>query len=111
MINHHSSMNMVKNILLFLLMSVSGFADDLVWDDPNPGGVVRSFTVWKEGDLGVWTAIAEVNEPKWKITLPAGEHRLCVSATGTGESQVSSPLSDPKVLTVLIVPANVRITK
>lgn len=101
----------MKKLILFLLFSISSLADDLIWDDPNPAGVVKSFTIWKEVDLGVWEAIDEVKEPKWKIVLPAGVHRLAVSAKGVGESEVSSALSDPKTLTVLIVPANVRITR
>ncbi len=44
----------MKKLILFLLLSVSSIADDLIWDDPNPAGTVKSFTIWKEVDLGVW---------------------------------------------------------
>jgi len=101
----------MKKLILFLMIGVSAIADDLIWDDPNPVGSVKSFTVWKEVDLGVWEAIEQVSEPKWKITLPAGVHRLAVSANGSGELSVSSDLSEPRTFTVLIVPANVRIEK
>lgn len=101
----------MKKLILFLLLAISTRADDLIWDDPNPAGTVKSFTIWKEVDLGVWEAIDQVSEPKWKIMLPAGVHRMAVSANGSGELSVSSALSEPRTFTVLIVPANVRIEK
>jgi len=101
----------MKKILLFILCSISLCADDLVWDDANPPGKVKQFDIWRESDLGVWTNLVSVPTNRWKITLPAGVHRLAVSAVGIGSNEVSSPLSAPTILTVFIVPANVRIEK
>jgi len=101
----------MKKILLSLLLATSAFADDLVWKDSNPAGKVKSFYIYREVDLGAWTNIATVTTNRWKIVLPAGVHRLAVSAAGTGTNEVSSPLSSPLLVTVFIVPEDIRIER
>jgi len=102
---------MTKRLIVACLFLLSARADDLVWDDANPPGKVKQFNIWREVDLGIWTNIVSVPTNRWKITLPAGVHRLAVSAVGMGSNEVSSPLSAPAILTVFIVPANVRVEK
>jgi len=97
--------------ILFLLGCIAARADDLVWDDGNPPGKVKSFNVYKETDLGAWTNIATVPTNRWTITLPAGIYRLAVSAVGVGTNEVSSPISAPLAITVFVVPGALRIEK
>jgi len=101
----------MKKILLSLLLATSTLADDLVWDDANPLGKVKTFNIWREVDLGVWTNIAKVPTNRWTIVLPAGVHRLAVSAVGVGTNEASSSLSSPLLLTVFVVPANIRVER
>lgn len=111
--NPRTTAGVILAAIAFLVVAscVRVKADDLVWDDPNKPGSVVGFRVWREVDLGVWDEIETVAEQRWKIVLPAGVHRLAVSAIGAGHSDVSSALSEPATITVLVVPGNVRVQK
>lgn len=95
-------------IMLGLLTGVSAMAASLVWDDPNPPGIVKSFRVWLEEASGSWTNIATVQTNRWLIVLPAGAHRIAVSAVG-GTNSLESSRSPFKALDVLINPTIPRI--
>lgn len=95
-----------------VLIAVSGAlsnAASLVWDDPNPRGVVGSFRVWREEAAGSWVLVSTVTTNRWLIVLPAGSHRIAVSAVGASPEALESALSPSKALTVLIQPTIPRI--
>jgi hypothetical protein len=100
---------MKRIILSLLLTALTAPAASLVWDDPNPPGVVASFRVWREEAAGSWAVIATVQTNRWVIVLPAGAHRIAVSAVGANSEALESALSLPKALTVLVQPTIPRI--
>lgn len=102
---------MMKKIAaaLVVMCCLSAGSASLVWDDPNPPGVVASFRVWREEAPGSWAVIATVQTNRWVIVLPAGSHKLAVSAVSSSPEGLESALSLPKALTVLIQPTIPRI--
>lgn len=89
--------------ILALLVASACSGADLVWTDPNPSGVVTGYRVWRAESDGAWRVIATVSTNRWKILLPAGAHKLGVTAVG-GDGVVESDMSQSKVVTVLISP-------
>lgn len=102
-------MKPTRVILLAVLLALAAPAADLVWDDPNPPGTVASFKVWREEAPGVWETIATVTTNRWKIVLPAGRHRIAISAVGASAEALESEFSPAKALDVLIQPSLPRI--
>lgn len=100
---------MKKLTLCFVLLAFAAKSADLTWDDPNPAGVVKAFRVWREEAAGSWVEIATVTTNRWRIVLPAGAHRIAVSAVGSGEEALESSLSQSKAFIVLIQPTMPRI--
>jgi hypothetical protein len=94
--------------LLFALLALRTTAADLVWDDPNPQGTVSKYKVWAANSSDIWSVIATVNTNRWTIVLPAGAHKLAVSAVG-GNETIESDLSQTKIVIVLIQPTTPRI--
>lgn len=98
-------------IICAAILSITAPAANLEWDDLNPPGVVASFRVWREEAPGSWSLIATVTTNSWKIVLPAGEHRIAVSAVGATTDALESALSPAKAITVLIHPTIPRIVQ
>jgi hypothetical protein len=96
-------------IALAVMAGIPAGSASLVWDDPNPPGVVASFRVWREEAPGSWAVIATVQTNRWVIVLPAGAHKIAVSAVGASSEALESALSPSKALDVLIQPTIPRI--
>ncbi len=94
--------------LLFALLAFKATAADLVWDDPNPQGTVAKYKVWTANSSDIWSVVATVTTNRWTIVLPAGAHKLAVSAIG-GSETIESDLSQAKIVIVLIQPSTPRI--
>jgi hypothetical protein len=95
--------------VLFAAAGALSNAASLVWDDPNPPSVVGSFRVWREEAAESWALVSTVTTNRWLIVLPAGSHRIAVSAVGAGAEALESALSPAKAVTVLIQPTIPRI--
>lgn len=94
--------------ILALLVASTCVGADLVWNDPNPSGVVTGYRVWRAESDGAWRVIATVSTNRWKIVLPAGAHKLGVTSVG-GDGVVESDMSQSKIIVVLIAPETPRI--
>lgn len=93
-------------LIAAITCAVAARAATLLWDDPNPAGTVAAFRVWRELSPGQWTNIATVGTNRWPIVLPPGNHKVVVSAVGV--DGLESDRSTNKLLTILIVPGNLR---
>lgn len=98
----------MKKYLLILLFAISARSADLIWDDPNPAGIVTGYKVWSAQSDGTWLLVSTVTTNRWKIVLPVGEHKIAVSAIG-GTNSIESDRSDAKIFTILIQPSIPRI--
>lgn len=78
----------------------------LVWDDPNPAGLVEKYNIYLI-EKGTNVLVDTVITNRWRISLPAGHHQIAVTAVGA--NTLESELSDAKAFSIIIIPTNLRI--
>lgn len=80
----------------------------LIWDDPNPHGLVVGYRVYRDTGTN-WTVLATTTTNAWAVDLPPGLHTVSVTAlSGQGlESDRSEPLS----VGVLVAVVNLRVSQ
>lgn len=80
----------------------------LVWTDPNPPGVARTYIVYRyEGADKPLRVLAETTETFWPLSLPPGAHRLYV-AIRTTDGLESAP-SDSLSFVMMLAPIELRL--
>lgn len=80
----------------------------LMWDDPNPPGLVAGYRVLRDAGTN-WVVLATTTNTSWTVDLPPGLHTVAVTAfSGHGlESDRSKPLD----VAVLIAVVNLRVSQ
>lgn len=101
---------MKLTLLLSVLFAAAVLAGpvqrSLVWDDPNPPGSIKHYTVYSLTPLST-NEVARVQTASWLIKLPTGEHTIAVTATD--HVGMESEFSTNLTFRILVMQRNLRI--
>lgn len=81
----------------------------LVWDDPNPPGLVTRYNVYQLTEAKGYQLLTSVPKPEWRIDLPPGLHTVAVS--GVGINDLQGPMSTNVLIGVLVAMVQLRVVQ
>lgn len=96
----------LATLAAFFLSTLTVFALELTWDDPNPPGTVKEFHVFRI-ENGATNLIITVTNNITPIPFLIGTNRLTVTAIG--HSGLSSEFSEPLEFYILAPVTNVQL--